>query len=155
MATSRLRRRLDRYAAKVPIPQRHPFVLWALLFVCALTAPTAMGLLPLPGSLERLPALVGQFGAAAIFIGSLSVVIGQVMRNRLRGIAIEGGGLLLMMIGSGLYAYALFHSTAAAARALALAHAGGFAVGCFAYLIWIALYLRGRHLRSERPRIGT
>lgn len=80
----------------------------ALLAVMAASSTgTALGVVPLPGSLEDTPSIFGQTAAIVLWLGCLVGLFGIGWANRLDGLVIEQVGLLAVALGSGMYALAL------------------------------------------------
>lgn len=80
----------------------------ALLAVMAASSTgTALGIVPLPGSLEDAPSVFGQTAAIVLWMGCLVGLFGIGWANRLDGLVIEQVGLLAAALGSGMYALAL------------------------------------------------
>lgn len=75
---------------------------------------TALGAVPLPGSLRLVPDLYGQTAAIALFAGSVLAVTGILWRNRMDGLVVEQLGHVIAGVGAALYAIALFTAAAGA-----------------------------------------
>lgn len=71
---------------------------------------TAIGMVPLPGSLQHGPDLFGQTAALALCFGSALAVVGITIRDRMDGLVFEQTGHLIAGAGCLLYAVALFTS---------------------------------------------
>lgn len=69
---------------------------------------TAIGVVPLPGSLRVTPDLYGQTAAIALCAGSVLAVLGILWRNRMDGLVVEQLGHVIAGVGAALYALALF-----------------------------------------------
>lgn len=89
------------------VPERNPleFVLAAIVVLSVWQA--ALGLVPLPGSLQSAPDRFGQTAAAAILIGSVGVTAGLLWRNRDDGLIVEQFGCILLAAGCLFYGTAL------------------------------------------------
>lgn len=80
----------------------------ALLGVMAASSTgTALGIVPLPGSLGAAPSIYGQSAAIILWLGCIIAVIGVFWRDRLDGLVVEQFGLVGVMVGATMYAGAL------------------------------------------------
>jgi hypothetical protein len=75
------------------------------------TIGTALGTVPLPGSLAAAPDLYGQTAAIALCLGSAAAAVGILLPNRMDGLVIEQVGHVIAGLGAVLYALALFTNT--------------------------------------------
>lgn len=100
-------------------------------FLLLATTPSALGLVPLPGSLEDGPGIFGQTAAIAAWLGCLVSLIGLLWRGRKsNGLYIEQAGLTMISVGYGMYAVALLGVAQFSSAAFAFALSGGLAVAC-------------------------
>lgn len=88
---------------------RRPTAIALKGFLLLATTPVALGLVPLPGSLEAGPGVFGQTAAVTAWLGCLVSLIGLLWRGRLStSLYIEQAGLTMISVGYALYAVALF-----------------------------------------------
>lgn len=105
-------------------------------------APTALGLVPLPGSLANSPGIYGQTSAAAVVIGSLISIFGLTWHNRLTGLTVEQVGLIGIIGGTLMYFVALLTVDHWQQAMLAMGLSLAFAAGGIAQFILIWRFRR-------------
>jgi len=147
---TRIRALIDLYAIRLTLPPgRDPLVIWLFTILAISVTPTAIGALPLPGSLDRFPAITGHLSAAALVIGCILGTFGLLHRNRDRGLPWEICAAILGGFGSLVYALALWQTATPANRAFAFGATAGLGVGWLWKACQIGLYVRGRKLRPS------
>lgn len=116
----------------------------ALLAVMAASSTgTAIGLIPLPGSLEDGPSVFGQTAAVTLWAGCLIGLLGIAWRDRLDGLVIEQLGMVGVTVGGILYAVALITAAGPWTNAiLAIGMSLGVAVAAGVRYWGIYRYLR-------------
>lgn len=87
---------------------RDPRAFVQFLTIAVSSVGTAMGMVPLPGSLQHGPDLFGQTAAIALCFGAVLSCVGMLLRDRMDGLVIEQTGHLIAGVGCTLYAIALF-----------------------------------------------
>lgn len=131
-------------------PERNPKII-AILFCIAINlAPTALGIQPLPGSLDNAPSYLGTVATAFSALGCLMCVIGQLIpKLRDLGIAIELAGCVFLAAGMLFYAGSLWLYITPAQRSFAFGQSFGIGIGAILRVGQIALYVRGRRLAEK------
>lgn len=114
--------------------------------------PTALGLQPLPGSLDK-AAVFGQIATGFAVIGCFMCVFGLLTPAKWRdiGISVEWAGTIFLAAGFAFYAVALYQHTVPSQRAYAFGASFGISLGSILRAGQIGLYVRGRKLADEEP----
>lgn len=124
---------------------RRPTAITLKAFLLLATTPTALGLVPLPGSLETGPNIFGQTTAAVAWLGCLVSLVGLLWRGRKSdSLYIEQAGLTLISVGYGLYAVALCGVSRFSDAALAFGLSAGLALACVVQNWFIGRFRRQR-----------
>lgn len=144
--------RLDEWAlrrAKYP-PERNPKIVAILACIGFNLLPTAIGLQPVPSSLQEF-AMYGQVSTAASVLGCFMCVLGQLIPRRWRdkGLAVEVAGTIFLAFGMLFYSVALFQFFDQSQRAYAFGASFGIGVGSLLRSGQIGLYVRGRRLADR------
>lgn len=128
---------------------RRPTAITYKAFLFVLWTPTALGLVPLPGSLENTPGIYGQTAAVSVAFGCFVSLVGLCWpRERLTGLTLEQVGLVAIGGGCMLYLVALFGVPHIKDALPAMGFAGAFAAGAVVQFI---LIWRFRHRRVVQP----
>lgn len=129
---------------------RRPTAITLKTFLLICWAPTALGLVPLPGSLERGPGVFGQTSAAATLLGCTVSLVGLLWFGRKsNGLYLEQAGLVMIFIGCGMYAIALTGVPRFSDALFAFGLSGGFAIAALTQCIFIGRYRRDRRGESN------
>lgn len=142
--------RIDRWAQKRALryPERNPKTFMILLMSAVSVAPTALGLQPMPPSMQEVPELLARGSVAAFAFGCLMCVVGIGWPKRDVGLAFEVAGCIILAVGCLGYSAALWIATVMSSRALVFGLVFGLALGSLARAGQIGLYVRGRRLNS-------
>lgn len=131
----------------MPDIDRRPAALALKTMLLIFSTPTALGVVPLPGSLQATPGIYGQTAAAGIWFGCL-ISIGGILWglkfDHLNGLVIEQTGLVFIPVGCALYSIALLGVERPSQALLAFAMSVG--VAAFA----VVQYLSIRRYRNKR-----
>lgn len=124
---------------------RRPTAIAWKSFLLIATTPAALGLVPLPGSLEKGPGIFGQTTAVIAVVGCLVSLIGLLWRGRKSdSLYIEQAGLTMLTIGYGLYAVALTGVERFSDALMAFGLAGGLALACLVQNVYIGRFRKER-----------
>lgn len=144
--------RIDRYALsriRRP-PERNPKLFCILVALGGHVLPAALGLQPLPGSLEQTgPTVLAQGSSALVVLGAWLCAGSMLWPRRDTGIAIEFAGATLLALGLSVYSYALAEHQTIANSAYVQGFTIGLVFGCAARAAQIGLYVRGRKLHTQ------
>lgn len=154
---NRISGRLARMAS-LEVPGRSFVVLWIMLVLALRLAPTAVGLQPLPASLQTAPHWLARGGTIGLCIGCAVTATGVVWPRRRTGLGFEAAGYIMTAWASLFYGAALALGTPPSSSAWASGLTFGLAAGCIAQTVVIWLYVRGQKARErlgESPRGGT
>jgi hypothetical protein len=117
---------------------RRPTAITYKSFLAVLWTPTALGLVPLPGSLANTPGIYGQTAAVAVVVGCVTSLIGLLWwGQRLTGLTIEQVGLVSIGGGCTLYLVALMGVPQPLVALPAMAFAAAFSAGAVVQFIMI------------------
>jgi hypothetical protein len=151
--TAKVRNYIDAWSLRRAryAPERNPKIVAILACIGINLAPTALGLQPVPTSLQEF-AIYGQLSTGASAIGCFMCVAGQVVPRRWRdtGLAIEMGGTIFLAVGMLFYSVALFLFFDQSQRAYAFGASFGIGVGSLLRSGQIGLYVRGRRLADRK-----
>lgn len=126
------------------VDRRPTAVTWKSFLLLSST-PTALGLTPLPGSLADTPGIYGQTAALAIWLGCFTSLVGLLWRGRRSdGLYYEQAGLVMVSVGCGLYAIALFMVPHFTSALFAFGLSGGIAAASLVQYRSISRYRRER-----------
>lgn len=133
------------------IDRRPAAVALKSMLLISSTAP-ALGLVPLPGSLQDTPGIYGQTAAGGIWLGCLISIVGILWgwrRDHLDGLVIEQVGLAFIGVGCLLYGVALTTVDHPSEAAIAIGLCVGITAFCTTQYIGIR---RFRKRRIGRPQ---
>lgn len=123
----------------MPDVNRRPTAITYKAFLAVLWTPTALGFVPLPGSLANSPGIFGETAAIAVVLGCLVSLVGLVWwGERLTALTLEQAGLVSLGGGCTLYFVALCSVPNVGQAFPAMAFALAFAAGAFVqyFMIW-------------------
>lgn len=153
----RVRSRWDVWALRraTRTPERNPKLFFLMIAVGAWSLPTAVGLQPIPGSLNEYPGPIGMGASAAICLGAWLCATGHAWPgHRDFRISIERAGCIILGVGCTFYSNALWQAATVNNRAIVVGLTIGLAAGCVARAIQIGLYIRGRTIVSRETHKG-
>jgi hypothetical protein len=134
-------------AVTMPDIDRRPAAVALKSMMLISSTPSALGLVPLPGSLQDTPGVYGQTAAVAICLGSLISIFGILWgwrRNHLDGLVIEQVGLVFIATGCILYGVALTGVEQPLEAMLAIGLCAGLVAFCATQYIGIRRFRRKR-----------
>lgn len=124
---------------------RRPTAVTYKAFVLVLWLPTALGLVPLPGSLDASPGLYGQICAWTVVCGAAVSLIGLLWRGEaLTGLRIEQVGLIGIAGGCLLYFIALVGVPKPLEALPAMGFVGAFTAGAVVQFVLIWRFTKQR-----------
>ena len=140
-------------------PPRSFVILWLVVVLALRLLPTAVGLQPLPASLQSAPYWLARGATIALTVGCLVTATGLVWPRRSTGLGLEVAGYIITSWASAFYGVALAFATPPASSAWASGLTFGLAAGCLAQAIVIGRYARanriGRFQLGEKHQGGS
>lgn len=138
------------WKAEMTDVNRRPTAITYKALIGLMWTPTALGLVPMPGSLANSPRLYAQVCAVAVVVGCLISLVGLLwLRSRLTGLTIEQVGLVLIAFGCTMYFVALLSVPNASAALPAMGLTAAFAVGAAVQFFLISRFRRQRAVAQE------
>lgn len=127
--------------------REHPsaFVIFGFFFPAILTLPGALGLWPLPPSLQRLP-IVGILNGWLLILGCVVGIIGVSVRKIDRGVPLEQLGVGLAGIACAVYILAVLALSGPVSGAWVIASAAVIEVFCVWRYVQLQRYIHARRL---------
>jgi hypothetical protein len=126
-------------------PERNPLEFVFFAVIAGANLPIALGIQPLPNSLERTPDLFGQSAAACFVFGAAMCVLGLAWPNKNNRLVIEQVGLVFAGFGLLCYGFAIANTSTWTQARIAASLSWGVSAGTGARYAQIAWFFRQQH----------